>query len=269
MKYCANCGAQLQDDSAFCGKCGHKVGSQVTNEVSRKSSNNLPSTRKRMFKMDKKYIKYGIGIITLLIIGIFIIVSIQNNNSKYDNDSSYSTYDDDNVNNNNESSMYINDEEEYETQNSEMTCPLCRGERMVTMQHQTTECPACYGNATISQERYNELTEIKSCPTTDPFGYPCQICGGSGQATALALAQYLKDPDPGPGPNPGHGEGCCQCRIPGNGNVKGNGQCKACNGAGTFNGYDLDRIVCNQCAGKKPNGEGDGRCRYCNGTGWR
>lgn len=125
------------------------------------------------------------------------------------------------------------------------------------------------------------MDEPIACPWCNgqgvtPFGDFCNDCGGTGRMTRRQIGAGIEDyPNKreqrknGSSSSSSSGEGCRQCRIPGNESVKGNGQCKACNGAGTFNGYDLDRIVCNQCAGRKPNGEGDGRCRYCNGTGWR
>ena len=33
MKYCAKCGAEMQDDAQFCPKCGQQAGAEVRQEV--------------------------------------------------------------------------------------------------------------------------------------------------------------------------------------------------------------------------------------------
>lgn len=42
MKYCSNCGSELKDGSAFCPKCGTKVGTKKTTEEVVVNGNGVP-----------------------------------------------------------------------------------------------------------------------------------------------------------------------------------------------------------------------------------
>lgn len=185
--------------------------------------------------MSKKLI---FGIAAIIIAVSAVLTMLQSNSSRYDKYSSDSSYREEYRNN------YDEDDEVGENNSSvDLDEPI--------------RCPWCNGQGIT------------------PFGNYCSDCGGTGRMTRRQIGAGIEDyPNQrgrknGSSTSSSSGEGCRQCRIPGRQNVKGNGQCSSCNGAGTFTGLDLDRIVCKQCAGKKPNGEGDGRCRYCNGTGWR
>ncbi len=86
MKYCENCGAQLEDDAVFCGKCGHKVGKKSneavnTNDIESKNTSNTISTNSGLDKSSKKkspLIPILCGIIGVLVVVVIIMVVVIN-----------------------------------------------------------------------------------------------------------------------------------------------------------------------------------------------
>lgn len=86
MKYCENCGAQLEDDAVFCEECGHKVGKKSneainTNDIESKNTSNNISTDSGLDKSPKKkspLIPILCGIIGILVVVVIIMVVVIN-----------------------------------------------------------------------------------------------------------------------------------------------------------------------------------------------
>lgn len=152
MKYCAKCGALLQDDSAFCGKCGHKVGTPVTNKKNpKRPSMILPSLSVKKIAMNKKQIICGLGIFAIVIIMLFIFTMQQSNSSSHNEYPSNPSYREEPTEQRNDppSNEYDEDEEVSESESSvDMDEPIA--------------CPWCSGQGVT------------------PFGEFCNDCGGSG-----------------------------------------------------------------------------------------
>ena len=108
MKYCENCGAQLEDDAVFCEECGHKVEKvsqekivdsekhketktdiiDKKSELSKKDVNDTGVTKDNLVhKTDtksKKLIPVLCGVVGLLLIILIIIVLITNRKTNDD-----------------------------------------------------------------------------------------------------------------------------------------------------------------------------------------
>lgn len=200
MKYCANCGDQLHDDSAFCGKCGHKVGSPVNRNTHKEAPRfkkpdfnlEIPKLRFRPLNINKTYLKWGAGIAVILILLIF--QPFKNKNYEYE-------YED------NESTSYG----ESSNANETMDCPVCFGSGKYNSEDifkSQLNCWGCGGDGKVT------LEEWKQCIPSNTTPIECQACGGSGWCSTCI----------------GHD------RLPRNcGVCRGTGICSACKGYRNIN----------------------------------
>lgn len=157
---------------------------------------------------------------------------------------------------------------------SDVQCPLCHGGKQVAAGGRDMDCPVCKGDGSISESKYEDVTEMTECKICDGTGSVsgliCSICNGSGRCSELQQHMWLCSPA-NPSSDYEHGVGdeqkgrtsnelCFSCR--------GSGRCQVCNGMGYTEGYGLSHNSCSGCW--HPGGEtydGDGKCSYCHGTG--